>query len=181
MRFIPTPVGNTIHIDNKTRDKSVHPHACGEHLRSASSLSFNSGSSPRLWGTHTDFASGIRTERFIPTPVGNTSNTGPVIQVRSVHPHACGEHVSATPVITVQNGSSPRLWGTLSPVLSNSIYLRFIPTPVGNTPLLFSRNKHMAVHPHACGEHIVSALYFKSSAGSSPRLWGTPPVNQPNP
>ncbi len=30
-RFIPTPVGNTLHGAISGRQQSVHPHACGEH------------------------------------------------------------------------------------------------------------------------------------------------------
>ena len=37
-----------------------------------------------------------------------------------------------------------------------------------------------AVHPHAGGEHLASALISFTSAGSSPRGWGTHP-SQPLP
>ena len=30
-----------------------------------------------------------------------------------------------------------------------------------------------AVHPHACGEHLLSSLIIKDPDGSSPRMWGT--------
>ena len=51
------------------------------------------------------------------------------------------------------DGSSPRMWGTLT----DSCYLfgpcRFIPTHVGNTfPGLLLAQRDV-VHPHACGEH----------------------------
>jgi len=75
---------------------------------------------------------------------------------------------------------------------------RFIPTPVGNMirdPLFSYRwavhphacGEHVlpsratsvsAVHPHACGEHAVTADTPYEVDGSSPRLWGTwPPVD----
>ena len=50
-RFIPTPVGNTFVNQSIIGSKAVHPHACGEHNSIAFLISFNAGSSPRLWGT----------------------------------------------------------------------------------------------------------------------------------
>ncbi len=37
-------------------------------------------------------------KRFIPTPVGNTSTTGPSIAIFSVHPHTRGEHPYRIPL-----------------------------------------------------------------------------------
>ncbi len=91
-RFIPTPVGNTLSKPQAPSVLSVHPHACGEHVPSLKVSQPSYGSSPRLWGT-LDITAGITNyERFIPTPVGNTIEYLPSLEVRSVHPHACGEH-----------------------------------------------------------------------------------------
>ncbi len=35
------------------------------------------------------------------------------------------------------------------------------------------RERTSTVHPHACGEHIVSSSTRTRSFGSSPRMWGT--------
>ena len=51
VRFIPTPVGNTLAADALTLIALVHPHACGEHTTARSAKSAPTGSSPRLWGT----------------------------------------------------------------------------------------------------------------------------------
>ena len=71
------------------------------------------------------------------------------------------------------SGSSPRLWGTLRKTICLFDHLRFIPTPVGNSPVPELFPHQSSVHPHACGELKISndrGLYFN---GSSPRLWGT--------
>ena len=73
-RFIPTPVGNTEPFGYSRTDISVHPHACGEHERIPKSIDSASGSSPRLWGTHMIAECHPMPRRFIPTPVGNTSD-----------------------------------------------------------------------------------------------------------
>ena len=152
-RFIPTPVGNTVrpHIDSI--NATVHPHACGEHAHRPKV--------PHLY------------LRFIPTPVGNTRRTTCLRCTRPVHPHACGEHIIFILSICILNGSSPRLWGTLCCMRKLYSSLRFIPTPVGNTPCVFSPGNSAPVHPHACGEHRSLHFTRKTGIGSSPRLWGT--------
>ena len=55
--------------------------------------------------------------------------------------------------------------------------MRFIPTPVGNTAWKGSGSFRGAVHPHACGEHIIYVFVEYLPGGSSPRLWGTHSCN----
>ncbi len=72
-RFIPTPVGNTLADLTVHVLVTVHPHACGEHSHTPCVKSQSAGSSPRLWGTHEFPEFYIGYDRFIPTPVGNTT------------------------------------------------------------------------------------------------------------
>ncbi len=71
-RFIPTPVGNTLITSRGPVSVSVHPHACGEHQNGTKTTIVFIGSSPRLWGTLMDHKIPPYSNRFIPTPVGNT-------------------------------------------------------------------------------------------------------------
>ena len=87
------------------------------------------------------------------------------------------------------------MWGTLVVNTLIKICPRFIPTHVGNTgpspyfpspnsvhphacgehtPLVALAVEICPVHPHACGEHSYSSELIGGSAGSSPRMWGTP-------
>ena len=192
-RFIPTPVGNTVRARPGNTGLTVHPHACGEHHPLPYRNGSRPGSSPRLWGTPERTLFVLTFDRFIPTPVGNTSGkplysrpqpvhphacgehrSKPKIwRRRTVHPHACGEHDSATLAQGSHVGSSPRLWGTLLDLRIGEPLFRFIPTPVGNTHPDASTETERPVHPHACGEHCVNGSVFCSLSGSSPRLWGT--------
>ena len=52
-------------------------------------------------------------------------------------------------------GSSPRMWGTQPLHLYEGEGQRFIPTHVGNTDLDIDLPLTLAVHPHACGEHLL--------------------------
>ncbi len=166
-------MGNTFGDPGGPGKKSVHPHACGEHVVKIFLGRLKYGSSPRLWGTHTRKRVSRRRWRFIPTPVGNTDRSGAAADAGPVHPHACGEHKEAQKEAYKQTGSSPRLWGTLSSRMLTAMRLRFIPTPVGNTPRRASTSPRKPVHPHACGEHRQPKGGGKTGAGSSPRLWGT--------
>jgi len=50
---------------------------------------------------------------------------------------------------------------------------RFIPTCVGNSIPSIQALRGFAVHPHVCGELIMSASPDDLLGGSSPRVWGT--------
>ncbi len=152
-RFIPTHVGNTAGGVARHAEKSVHPHACGEHGYIHLSRKESKGSSPRMWGTRDKLESLQVTGRFIPTHVGNTCSMRLSGYGTSVHPHACGEHFVLRLAGFLDFGSSPRMWGT-------PYKARLIP---GGLP----------VHPHACGEHLYHVTPHSAGVGSSPRMWGT--------
>ncbi len=133
-RFIPTHVGNICIVLNDSSGTSVHPHACGEHLVPVTCMPESSGSSPRMWGTFPWRSSRISAPRFIPTHVGNISQSNVLQSLTAVHPHACGEHSSQFPVSLLIFGSSPRMWGTCENHDRGMVRGRFIPTHVGNIP-----------------------------------------------
>ena len=72
-------------------------------------------------------------------------------------------------------GSSPRVWGTLTIYVVRVVFLRFIPTGVGNTFHPSDGRRIESVHPHGCGEHVNLYLTIWCFSGSSPRVWGTLP------
>ncbi len=154
-RFIPTHVGNTsMSISNPTLN-AVHPHACGEHFFEGHFEFSLFGSSPRMWGTPRSIRNHTTRRRFIPTHVGNTQDDLDWESLEPVHPHACGEHVSAVEAASSPTGSSPRMWGTPSTLSCAKCGVRFIPTHVGNTRGAAGSSSIRTVHPHACGEHFV--------------------------
>ena len=110
---------------------------------------------------------------FIPTPVGNACCGYRSADAGAVHPHARGERGDLAPVGEPHLGSSPRPWGTRVEAARVVPVSRFIPTPVGNAPGLWSVIVTRAVHPHARGERSISQPQLKRGHGSSPRPWGT--------
>jgi len=95
----------------------------------------------------------VENDRFIPTCVGNINKIVDLPTVEPVHPHVCGEHLIDLNTYGLQDGSSPRVWGTFS---------------TADRELLA-----YAVHPHVCGEHALVGSPPIGIVGSSPRVWGT--------
>ena len=151
----------------------VHPHARGEHVSVGGIKVYSDGSSPRPWGTLEQYYLQHLHLRFIPTPVGNTQVRSSSSLPESVHPHARGEHIEKSSSGSVRAGSSPRPWGTLSGNVKHKGFMRFIPTPVGNTGATYFTGAVNAVHPHARGEHKIPSDSGQPASGSSPRPWGT--------
>ena len=172
-RFIPTHVGNTLHRGADVSKPPVHPHARGEHNIGLYNVYITDGSSPRTWGTLPATGVGVDLGRFIPTHVGNTSESSYRKSCFSVHPHARGEHPCSQPRLFTTSGSSPRTWGTQQPDVADVEADRFIPTHVGNTAATSSPFSTTGVHPHARGEHKPVAQGKGIHYGSSPRTWGT--------
>ena len=132
-RFIPTLVGNTRRCRQSRDQTAVHPHARGEHKNGATDTVHLYGSSPRSWGTRCADDPAACEHRFIPTLVGNTLVHRSRQRLRSVHPHARGEHLRVADTGLAAYGSSPRSWGTPPRARRCSRACRFIPTLVGNT------------------------------------------------
>jgi len=151
----------------------VHPHACGELRARAPRTVQYTGSSPRMWGTLCVILDQFGVDRFIPTHVGNSKSISDKIVPSAVHPHACGELPISIIVDGDYAGSSPRMWGTRQVLVSVILFLRFIPTHVGNSDPAHHRSTPGPVHPHACGELAGVARAKATPHGSSPRMWGT--------
>ena len=130
------------------------------------------GSSPRAWGILHGACLSWHGARFIPTCVGNTTLPG-CYQIKfSVHPHVRGEYRIEAQIHGDAGGSSPRAWGIRWAMASPRPRLRFIPTCVGNTKIIYIEGELTAVHPHVRGEYPGKRCLLKAPAGSSPRAWG---------
>ena len=133
-----------------------------------------------MWGTDQHLAAIAANYRFIPTHVGN----GPASRCHcgqlSVHPHACGERLAGQRRGGGAGGSSPRMWGTVRQGCSHCLAFRFIPTHVGNGSPARHCHRCNAVHPHACGERKLPHTRSINAVGSSPRMWGTDAICDPD-
>ena len=131
--LIPTYAGNTCRTRLGTLLRRAHPHVCGEHLASSPKTPLGSGSSPRMRGTLAIMSACEGNKGLIPTYAGNTPEyTAPELS-HGAHPHVCGEHTIVLCGRGFSEGSSPRMRGTLMPVLKQHYSSGLIPTYAGNT------------------------------------------------
>ncbi len=112
VRFIPAHAGNAWQRPAPSSPSPVHPRACGERLRYASSTICGSGSSPRMRGTLEIRLVQFEVSRFIPAHAGNATWMSYHPQTTPVHPRACGERVMRHGSNRPLHGSSPRMRGT---------------------------------------------------------------------
>ena len=100
------------------------------------------------------------------------SQTG---QAWSVHPHACGADAPGIAFLAgALHGSSPRVWGRLSPRARTAFISSVHPHACGADGRGgCRRGADRPVHPHACGADFPPPRAPpKAIYGSSPRVWG---------
>ena len=85
----------------------------------------------------------------------------------------CGEHVPAVPSRGRQQGSSPRVRGTLGASAEAVTLKGIIPACAGNINVVDIVAANERDHPRVCGEHITVYLPCPLDKGSSPRVRGT--------
>ena len=172
-RFIPAQAGNSLARIYRHSRRTVHPRASGEQVRSPSTTSEASGSSPRKRGTGSSTSHSRSCSRFIPAQAGNSCCKMQRPCILSVHPRASGEQSSRNSAQSQFGGSSPRKRGTVGFLDRRLGEPRFIPAQAGNrwrrTAICLGR----PVHPRASGEQSRRPSATGNMNGSSPRKRGT--------
>ncbi len=130
-RIIPTRVGTSCYLNVLQRRERDHPHACGDKPSPCRSMSALHGSSPRVWGQEAQLTRIEKRLRIIPTRVGTRSYGVASNCCMRDHPHACGDKQEIPITLHTTVGSSPRVWGQVSPILTVCVLVRIIPTRVG--------------------------------------------------
>ena len=118
---------------------------------------------------------------IIPAYAGNTNETKTRLFEPRDHPRVCGEHPQLTGGDVQKAGSSPRMRGTHVCKLVFSTCKGIIPAYAGNTPVKIGWHVGYGDHPRVCGEHLPLVSSSAASAGSSPRMRGTPHPGQTRP
>ena len=171
--IIPALAGNTHRRSLLAHGSGDHPRACGEHASLEDGMVKTVGSSPRLRGTRGCARHRVWRGGIIPALAGNTPRQRDRTGTRWDHPRACGEHLETMGPPTLDEGSSPRLRGTLAPHTCRIRRSGIIPALAGNTVHFDSSFSALRDHPRACGEHDTLKTYDSDQPGSSPRLRGT--------
>ena len=150
-----------------------HPRVCGEHLAVRTLRQNSPGSSPRMRGTHGIPGRCRSDDGIIPAYAGNTQ----VHMAGRVplwdHPRVCGEHNMSRAGLAVNQGSSPRMRGTLDQCTPQRQNHGIIPAYAGNTGASSVSDSSRKDHPRVCGEHGLGRPQWRVNVGSSPRMRGT--------
>ena len=178
-RIIPAHAGNTRYQACTWRSTGDHPRACGEHKGLDERTATYEGSSPRMRGTRVVKFTEAVDLGIIPAHAGNTPPLLPRTSVRRDHPRACGEHLMPGPMVGSLLGSSPRMRGTQLRQHLVRMPAGIIPAHAGNTVKKTVTAAIYGDHPRACGEHSLLPILILIRLGSSPRMRGTPRINQP--
>ncbi len=173
LRLIPAGVGNGLPATRAASFWSAHPRGCGERGLDPLGERVNGGSSPRVWGTEIHQLTDGQRLRLIPAGVGNGSRPKWVLVLLSAHPRGCGERIVRDRHEFAALGSSPRVWGTGLPRLSQHHMARLIPAGVGNGTVTRAISRAPPAHPRGCGERHMIGGGHDFKLGSSPRVWGT--------
>ena len=125
-------------------------------------------------GTHKEGLALNRAPRIIPAYAGNTVRNPPFWCSSGDHPRVCGEHVAEHLDELREQGSSPRMRGTLDPAHPEIDQTGIIPAYAGNTNGVRTGFIPLGDHPRVCGEHPAAMQAIGEVWGSSPRMRGTP-------
>ena len=111
---------------------------------------------------------------IIPAHAGLTRLQQSLRQFARDHPRACGAHTSILPISVAMRGSSPRMRGSQPPMCMVRRPHGIIPAHAGLTRRALKPLVLLGDHPRACGAHPCWSLSEMPSAGSSPRMRGSP-------
>ena len=132
-RLIPAHAGKTKDGKSLIRVHRAHPRACGENGAAGGMTARIRGSSPRMRGKLQSPRQAPGAYRLIPAHAGKTRRRGDAELDRWAHPRACGENITQSMPQLSNAGSSPRMRGKLSNLVSNLWNVRLIPAHAGKT------------------------------------------------
>ncbi len=149
-----------------------HPRAGGEHAAPITDIDGSGGSSPRRRGAQVYRTSACRLSRIIPAQAGSTTPGRGIRRGCGDHPRAGGEHGKTSPLVTSQEGSSPRRRGAPHEQRHRHHHRRIIPAQAGSTSEAVAMSGGATDHPRAGGEHSLWPWPKVAVIGSSPRRRG---------
>ena len=136
-RITPACAGNSMSENMEADRAQDHPRVCGEQPVSNETGNPAWGSPPRVRGTEQPQPVGAGNQRITPACAGNRLILPPAaIEVRD-HPRVCGEQPRIFFRLALQEGSPPRVRGTVTAIVAIEKALRITPACAGNSPDVF--------------------------------------------
>ena len=179
-RIIPTRMGTSYQKQCCEKPYRDHPHAYGDKKIPLFVKRSCLGSSPRVWGQADKVDYENFYDRIIPTRMGTSSITARFPEMRWDHPHAYGDKFNVDEVLSLVEGSSPRVWGQVKFCGTADKNTGIIPTRMGTSCRTNVTHSVIKDHPHAYGDKLSCLCLGCRVAGSSPRVWGQAAVTKAN-
>ena len=132
--LIPACAGKTASPPRTPNPSGAHPRVCGENHRLAAGIEDAGGSSPRVRGKPQHRAAPPLHTRLIPACAGKTIRPPTWRPLPRAHPRVCGENIYSPLLMTVAEGSSPRVRGKHAPERASERRPGLIPACAGKTP-----------------------------------------------
>ena len=151
--IIPAHAGLTSSSRIRARLSWDHPRACGAHSVPLASGSRTEGSSPRMRGSLTKKIYFNDEFGIIPAHAGLTYHMFSGKNLQRDHPRACGAHRVRVQPVAVNEGSSPRMRGSLHRNQQQPYLVGIIPAHAGLTLNRKINEGSIRDHPRACGAH----------------------------
>ena len=134
-RIIPAYAGSTPTRFAVRTPQSDHPRIRGEHWAAATITDLIPGSSPHTRGALRGPGPQGTYRRIIPAYAGSTIIVSPSGGLMGDHPRIRGEHLTASQVTALGQGSSPHTRGAPDGRNTTSNPIRIIPAYAGSTPM----------------------------------------------
>ena len=172
-RFSPACAGNGTRRRCRRPRFSVQPRVCGERGRHIERRGRRGGSAPRVRGTAPTIGLALCQSRFSPACAGNGMDFPLTTRVCAVQPRVCGERSASVLAVCDENGSAPRVRGTVQIDAVIGLVDRFSPACAGNGGRADLWWAVALVQPRVCGERFQSSQARPQTGGSAPRVRGT--------
>ena len=171
--IIPAGAGLTPFRMRGAASARDHPRGCGAHVDDFLLFSSDLGSSPRVRGSHLDIVLDVANQGIIPAGAGLTLSLRRNGCRTGDHPRGCGAHHRLRRPHRHRLGSSPRVRGSLLPLIQTGKRMGIIPAGAGLTRPSYPEYGDQRDHPRGCGAHILCLQPTMMALGSSPRVRGS--------
>ena len=121
------------------------------------------GSPPRVRGTAAASEWARSGKRITPACAGNSDHPHMLQVSPQDHPRVCGEQFAAAAGMTAQEGSPPRVRGTVRCLFQQEPFHRITPACAGNSGAWRPRQHPQQDHPRVCGEQTKKSPSFLHS------------------
>ena len=154
--IIPAGAGLTNENQVPCFPQRDHPRGCGAHSTCRLASFPSSGSSPRVRGSLNEDLGKWVLDGIIPAGAGLTSELFDATIIARDHPRGCGAHPRHHQGFCREQGSSPRVRGSLILRYLRTSSSGIIPAGAGLTVPFVTTVTHKGDHPRGCGAHHMA-------------------------